>query len=136
MLIKIIYAPIGLALVVIRLGLLIGLVFLRLILTYLQGAQSPITSSLTRLYLISCGVFIMAEGDTSKGFFSENFQTQKTTEAVLTMSKFDPYLIFLNDELHIILKRRNLRAIRVFLYIIIGGYIGGRKVVENAIFIL
>ena len=67
MIVKVLYAPIGLCLVAIRLGLLVALIFLRLILTYLQGAQSPITSSLTRFYLISCGVFIMAEGDMSKG---------------------------------------------------------------------
>ena len=67
MLSKILYAPIGLGFIVLRLGLLVALVFLRLILTYLQGAQSPITSSLTRFYLIWCGVFIVSEGDQSKG---------------------------------------------------------------------
>jgi len=66
---KLLYTPIGACLVLVRLGMLLVLIFLRLILAYLQGTQSQITSQLTRFYLIFCGVFIAAEGDVSKELF-------------------------------------------------------------------
>ena len=60
------YFPIGICLLIIRLGLLFGLIFLRLVLTFLQGNQSQITCQITRFYLISCGLFVIQTGDKSK----------------------------------------------------------------------
>ena len=58
--------PIGVALTIIRVGLLLGLIFLRLVLTFLQGNQSQLTCQITRFYLICCGLFVIQTGDKSK----------------------------------------------------------------------
>ena len=97
---KILYAPVGLGFIVLRLGLLIALVFLRLILTYLQGAQSPITSSLTRFYLIWCGVFIVSEGDQSKGqlklvIYLSHIMVQKKNNFLNFQNQFSRSMAFL-----------------------------------------
>ena len=63
---KIAYIPLGATLAIVRLGLLLGLIFLRLVLTFLQGNQAPITCQITRFYLISCGIFVVQSGDKTK----------------------------------------------------------------------
>ena len=60
------FVPIGAALTIIRVGLLLGLIFLRLVLTFLQGNQSQLTCQITRFYLICCGLFVIQTGDKSK----------------------------------------------------------------------
>jgi len=63
---KLVYLPLAVTLATVRLGLLLGLIFLRLVLTFLQGNQAPITCQITRFYLISCGIFVVQTGDKSK----------------------------------------------------------------------
>ena len=75
---KIAYIPLGATLAVVRLGLLLGLIFLRLVLTFLQGNQASITCQITRFYLISCGIFVVQSGDkTKEGFYSQILTVQK-----------------------------------------------------------
>jgi hypothetical protein len=67
MITRVLYCPLALALIVIRLPLLVGLISLRMFCTFLFTAQSPITASLSRIYLLSCGVFIATNGEVTKG---------------------------------------------------------------------
>lgn len=67
MLLLIAYAPVGLALLIVRLALLIVLVALRSFLVMSYGVSGEVTVNLTKLYLISCGVFMTSSGDISGG---------------------------------------------------------------------
>jgi len=65
MLLLIAYAPVGLALLIVRLALLIVLVALRSFLCMSYGVTGEVTVNLTKLYMISCGVFMTSSGDVS-----------------------------------------------------------------------
>lgn len=67
MLLLIAYAPVGLALLIVRLALLIVFVALRSFLVMSYGVSGEVTVNLTKLYLISCGVFMTSSGDISGG---------------------------------------------------------------------
>jgi len=102
------FVPIGVALTIIRVGLLLGLIFLRLVLTFLQGNQSQLTCQITRFYLICCGLFVIQTGDKSK---------EETICPINRQSGIDELLLSLSTPIKSIINRDQWKMSSILLRI-------------------